>query len=161
MDPLDYHKFAQYLAKRLWKPGSPNAPDDLYQIAMIGLLELWRDRPDADPSLCRTTMRRAILREIRAATRRKRTAELAPIEEARTVAAPDRTEETAVARVHTEDIKTLIEELPDQQFLMLNLSMMGANMREYVRENGLSRFTAQQALRDARAYLRRRLEETA
>lgn len=149
-----YHEYALWLARRYYGtiPGWDRS--DYYQTAAIGLLELWRTDPDAPRNLCRLAMRRAIYEEMRRAKRAKREADLVPIEEARHVAGEIDPEQEAVAGKMVQMVLDLVDQLPDNEFRMVGLRLMGLDLRQVARDEGWDEARARRILKRARERLR-------
>ena len=156
-DPMQYHRFARKLAFTYRDYHYRLSPDDLYQMAMIGLLELWRKQPEADPRLCFTAMRRAVLGELRRSMQNNpETAEAEPV---RTILLPTPEAEALDAEA-VQHILGLIEELPDKQFQAVILTLMGYSLFAVARDEGEDERKWHRNLSHARKKLRAWLATT-
>lgn len=160
-DPLQYHKWARRLAFRFFLPNETYQRDDIYQIAMVGLLELWRRDPDASDAQCMVAMHRQVIDELRKATRAKRSAILVPLDELRNASGGEDPADGAIRRAALEELRAMVKRLNRFERKIVGFYVAGANMRKVVRDLKLSRFKAQEALRTARKKLRKWMEKSA
>lgn len=158
-DPMKFHYWARYIAKRYGGMDMLLSFEDCYQIAMIGLLELWRTKPDADDTTCLRAMRWAVTNEIRRLMRRRIQAEA--MDEAMPLPAPGDTADQAIARITISMVKERLHELPDAEFVAVGLSLMGANLAQAERDMGLRRGAVNWHLWRARQRMRRWIGEVA
>lgn len=141
-DPMRYHDWALSLSRIYRGKHHAVAPDDIYQTAMVGLLELWRSKPEAGDGACRNAMRWAVTLHLRRLYRER----VEPLEEAETVAVPDESEAQMTLAV----VMDRLRELPDREFSVVGLIVMGAHPRGC----GLPGRELSQALQMARARIR-------
>lgn len=134
-DPMKFHRWALCLARRYGGMDMLLLPEDCYQVAMIGLLELWRTKPDADDATCLRAMRWAVTNEIRRLMRRRIQAEA--MDEAMPLPAPGDTADQAIARITISMVKERLHELPDKEFVAVGLVLMGATIAQAERDMGV------------------------
>lgn len=158
-DPLEYHKFAHWLAKRFYSQTASVGPDDLYQIAIVGLLELWRTEPNASVRRCEQAMRKAVSQEVTRHIRRLESHPQVPLIEARDVITPERPERTVIDQEAVECIGRAMGQLPDGEFQVLALKVMGYNPVQLGLSYGWPLQQTAQLLRLGRQRLRKYLEE--
>jgi DNA-directed RNA polymerase specialized sigma24 family protein len=151
----EYHAYARRLARRYGGCHVLLGPDDIYQIAMISLLDFWRTKPEAPLPLCITVMKRAVLGEMR----RRYKEQSDPLDS--TIPTKGDVEDQTIDNLSVERIWAMIERLPDRQFQAIVLAIQGHNLMQVARDEGLDPRLLLRNASHARRSLKMWLEESA
>lgn len=157
----DYHGYAWRLARRYGRYHVLLTPDDVYQVAMIGLLEWWRDKPEDPPTKAFNAMRWAVLKELKMLLRSNRNAFQEPIEEVRHIAGTTNIETEVIAIESRVTLGRLLDHLPDIEFQMIALRIIGHHPIPVMVREGWKPRQAAQIYKTARKRLRMWMEESA
>jgi DNA-directed RNA polymerase specialized sigma24 family protein len=151
VDPMQFHRYAWKLAHRYHDPRSIYDREDIYQAAMLAVLELPENQVDLAIPYCMVVMKNAVIdMVVKESKRRQKTCTL---DKAQYVSDPHRVEVEVVERKATDIIHSLIEQLPDNEFALLTLKVNGANMKQVARDNGWCKFKTYAAVRRAKERL--------
>lgn len=154
-DPAAYLGFAYHLGEQYGECDMLLSADDVVQVAMIGLLELWRAKPDAPKWLVLRTMRYAVLHEITKLNRACRAHQNEPLYMAPGQVTKDGPEDLAILQEEEEAIGALLRRLPDHEYQMICLRLMGHHPIPIMRQEGLGIAQAAELYRMARRRLAR------